>query len=533
MRTCVHIKLCTHRHMRMHTSLAYTRTHTQAYVYTRTHSQAYAYTRTHTQALRTHVCTHKPCVHTYAHTSLCVHMYAHTSLAYTRTHTQAYAYTHTHTQALLTHVHTHKPMHTHIRTHKPMRTHVRTHKPCVHTYAHTSLCIHTYAHTSLAYTRTHTQAYAYTHTHTQAYAYTCTHTQALRTHVRTHKPCVHTYTHTSLCIHTYAHTSLCVHMYAHTSLAYTCTHTQALRTHARTHNPCVHTYKPCYTRTHTQALRTHIRTDKPCVHTYAHTSLVYTHTHTKALHTHIHTQAYVYTHKHFYAHRSVCIHMYTNTSLYIYTVQYAQHCICKPSKHMHTQTHAQRFLALVITMGVVNYPSLHHYWSRAWPFHTSTFSSIMSRDRFLLLLKFLHLANNTEQVPRGQPGHDRLYKLRAFSSAMIRRFKACYRTHREIAIDESMIGFKGRLSFLQYMPKKPTKWGMKAWVLADSRTGYTWNWELYTGREDSARTDSLATHVVLKLVRDLPLSEYHVYFDNFYTSPGKKVRRVELNTKNQ
>ena len=147
----------------------------------------------------------------------------------------------------------------------------------------------------------------------------------------------------------------------------------------------------------------------------------------------------------------------------------------------------------------------------------------MSRDRFLLL-KFLHLANNTEQVPRGQPGHDRLYKLRAFASAMICRFKACYRTHREISINESMIGFKGRLSFLQYMPKKPTKWGMKAWVLADSGTGYTWNWELYTGREDSARTDSLATHVVLKLVRDLPLSEYHVYFDNFYTSPGKKGR---------
>ena len=42
-------------------------------------------------------------------------------------------------------------------------------------------------------------------------------------------------------------------------------------------------------------------------------------------------------------------------------------------------------------------------------------------------------------------------------------------------MDETMIGFKGRLNFIQYMPEKPTKWGMKAYVLADSRTGYMYN----------------------------------------------------------
>ena len=31
------------------------------------------------------------------------------------------------------------------------------------------------------------------------------------------------------------------------------------------------------------------------------------------------------------------------------------------------------------------------------------------------------------------------------------------------------------------MPKKPTKWGMKVYVLADSNKGYTYNWRLYTG----------------------------------------------------
>ena len=44
-----------------------------------------------------------------------------------------------------------------------------------------------------------------------------------------------------------------------------------------------------------------------------------------------------------------------------------------------------------------------------------------------------------------------------------------------------MISFDGRLYFIQYMPMKPTKWGMKAYVLADARTGYMYNWYLYTG----------------------------------------------------
>ena len=45
-----------------------------------------------------------------------------------------------------------------------------------------------------------------------------------------------------------------------------------------------------------------------------------------------------------------------------------------------------------------------------------------------------------------------------------------------------MVSFKGRIWFIQYLPKKPNKWGLKAYVLADSKTGYTYNWSLYTGK---------------------------------------------------
>jgi hypothetical protein len=35
-----------------------------------------------------------------------------------------------------------------------------------------------------------------------------------------------------------------------------------------------------------------------------------------------------------------------------------------------------------------------------------------------------------------------------------------------------MIAFTGRLGFKQYVPLKPTKWGIKVWMRADPNNGY-------------------------------------------------------------
>ena len=94
----------------------------------------------------------------------------------------------------------------------------------------------------------------------------------------------------------------------------------------------------------------------------------------------------------------------------------------------------------------------------------------------------MHLNDNSKYVKKGQPGHDPLFKVGSFLDLLIKNFQQAYHLSRKLSIDESMIGLKGRLSFIQYLPKKPTKWGMKAFVLADSRNGYTYNWRLYTGK---------------------------------------------------
>ena len=163
---------------------------------------------------------------------------------------------------------------------------------------------------------------------------------------------------------------------------------------------------------------------------------------------------------------------------------------------------------------------LHHfqidrsYWSSQWPFRNENISTIMSSRRFELLLKFFHISS-----PPDQPSPDKLQKIRPLLDTVVKNFKAAYVPSQNLSIDESMISFKGRLSWVQYMLKKPHKWGMKAWVLTDSSNGYTYNWELYTGKQGRQEGVGLAHHVVMSLAKRLEGKGYHIYCDNFYTSP--------------
>ena len=106
----------------------------------------------------------------------------------------------------------------------------------------------------------------------------------------------------------------------------------------------------------------------------------------------------------------------------------------------------------------------------------------MSCDRFSIILRFLYLNDNSGYKQKGEAGYDAMYKIRPFLTKLLQRFEMMYTPEKELPLDEAMIRFKGRLYFIQYMPKKPTKWGLKAFVLADSKTGYTFRWRLYTGK---------------------------------------------------
>lgn len=67
-----------------------------------------------------------------------------------------------------------------------------------------------------------------------------------------------------------------------------------------------------------------------------------------------------------------------------------------------------------------------------------------------------------------------------------------------------MIAYKGRLSFKQYLPAKPTKLGIKIWERAIPQNGYCHEFQIYTGKVDGGATEEgLGAIVVQNLGRKI------------------------------
>ena len=130
------------------------------------------------------------------------------------------------------------------------------------------------------------------------------------------------------------------------------------------------------------------------------------------------------------------------------------------------------FIGFVIMMGVVKLPDLYDYWSSSEVLHCFPVASRITRKRFLELRRYLHFVDNDALPVRGEEGYDRLGKVRPIIEALRHSFLAAYSPHRECAIDEAMVKYKGRSSLKQYLPMKPIKRGFKVWVRADSTNGY-------------------------------------------------------------
>ena len=147
----------------------------------------------------------------------------------------------------------------------------------------------------------------------------------------------------------------------------------------------------------------------------------------------------------------------------------------------------------------------------------------MSRNRFELVLSFLHLNNNEERAPDCD---DRLFKVRPIIDHFLQKFCNMYTPHQDISIDEGMLSWRGRLGFRVYNPKKPVKYGIKSYVLTDSSNGYCWNLKPYCG------VGATLEETILTLLGDLLHCGHNLFMDNFHNSfqLSKKLLRLGTHT---
>ena len=143
------------------------------------------------------------------------------------------------------------------------------------------------------------------------------------------------------------------------------------------------------------------------------------------------------------------------------------------------------------------------YWRDGDDLGVPCIKNTMARERFLTILRNLHLNDNSKIDPSAK---DKLYKVCPLVEALNANFQKVKQPEEHLSVDESMIKFKGRSSLKQYNPMKPIKRGFKLWCLADDK-GYVYKFDVYCGKsqgKENSSTLGLGGNVVMDLVNHLP-----------------------------
>ena len=174
------------------------------------------------------------------------------------------------------------------------------------------------------------------------------------------------------------------------------------------------------------------------------------------------------------------------------------------------------FLALILLMPHVKKHEIQVYWTTNPMTETSFFAKYMRRDRFVQLLRYLHFADNNNPN-----ANDSLWKIRNIFDNLNTKFGNLFTPFQKLVIDESLILFKGRLRFKQYIPSKRHRFGIKLFVICDCETGILLKVLVYTASDVDIPHDPLgmSAAIIRELMRPYLNKGHLLYTDNWYTDP--------------
>lgn len=184
------------------------------------------------------------------------------------------------------------------------------------------------------------------------------------------------------------------------------------------------------------------------------------------------------------------------------------------------------FIGLTLHTGTIKLPRICDYWKKHRLF-SNCFSTFMSRDRYFLIMRCLHFCENLPATEL--PPADRLYKVRPIMNHFNSKMQTVYYPGKHLSLDESMVLWKGKLSFRQYLPKKKHKYGVKLYMLTES-DGTVLDLTIYAGANDSLSGKNHTEKVVMFLMRNFLNSGHSLYMDNYYNSCNLAKELLNKNT---
>jgi len=170
-------------------------------------------------------------------------------------------------------------------------------------------------------------------------------------------------------------------------------------------------------------------------------------------------------------------------------------------------------LGCMLVMCYNRVPQISDYWSTHPSLGNISIQNAIARDRFKMISSKLYFAS-----PKKPAEYCKTYYIDDVVQCLKGTFQKCRQDSSFQSIDESMTKFKGRSTLKQYMPLKPVKRGIKLWLRSDSFTGYTYDFNIYTGRETEHLEGTLGERVVNKLISTAREKDITFCFDRFFTS---------------
>ncbi|XP_055928585.1 piggyBac transposable element-derived protein 4-like [Argiope bruennichi] len=142
----------------------------------------------------------------------------------------------------------------------------------------------------------------------------------------------------------------------------------------------------------------------------------------------------------------------------------------------------------------------------------------MSYKRFLFLLRCIRFDDIDTGAERRKS--DKLAAIRSIWDSFVQNCLKSYNTSEFVTIDEMLHPFRGRCSWIQYIPNKPAKYGIKIFALCDSKTYYCSNMEIYIGKQPPGpfAVENKPLDIVKRLVMPIENSNKNLTTDNWYTS---------------
>nr|XP_034839973.1 piggyBac transposable element-derived protein 4-like [Maniola hyperantus] len=177
------------------------------------------------------------------------------------------------------------------------------------------------------------------------------------------------------------------------------------------------------------------------------------------------------------------------------------------------QNEIKKFLGLLIWMGIKKLPKISDYWSKNILYKNPVAGSVMSRNRFELLLRCWHFEDTYFYLSSNA---GRLIRVKRLVDLITKKFQNYNTPGEYLTVDETMVAFRGRIVFMQYIPGKKHKYGIKLFKICDEN-GYVHDLIVYEGKKTTPG-QNLSKDVVMNLSEKYLDAGRSIVTDNFYTS---------------